>query len=46
MVFETRNFTRWDGRTAGRDLPAGVYFYRIRKSSGDTSVTGWLNLVR
>ncbi|MGN6510461.1 MAG: MBG domain-containing protein, partial [Chitinophaga sp.] len=45
MVFESRNFTRWDGRTGGRDLPAGVYFYRVR-TPGSTPVTGWLNLVR
>ncbi len=46
VVFNTKNFTRWDGRNAGRDLPAGVYFYRIIKAPGEAAVTGWLNLVR
>ncbi|WP_343307841.1 MBG domain-containing protein [Chitinophaga niabensis] len=46
VVFNSKNFTRWDGRNAGRDLPAGVYFYRIIKAPGEAPVTGWLNLVR
>lgn len=46
VVFESRNFTRWDGRNAGRELPAGVYFYRVNKTPGAAPVTGWLNLVK
>ena len=46
VVFESRNFTRWDGRYKGTVLPAGVYFYRIRKAPGTAPVTGWLNLLR
>jgi gliding motility-associated-like protein len=46
VVFESRNFTRWDGKNGGRDLPAGVYFYRVRKAPGEEPVTGWLNLLR
>jgi gliding motility-associated-like protein len=45
VVFESRSFTRWDGRKGGRDLPAGVYFYRISTITAGT-YTGWLNLVR
>ena len=46
VVFESRNFTRWDGKSGGRDLPAGVYFYRVRKAPGAELATGWLNLLR
>src|SRR5690606_14121561 len=45
-VFETKSFTRWDGRYRGNPLPAGVYFYRVRKEPGAEPVTGWLNLLR
>jgi hypothetical protein len=45
-VFETKSFTRWDGRYRGNPLPAGVYFYRIRKAPGAEPITGWLNLLR
>ena len=45
-VFESKSFTRWDGRYRGNPLPAGVYFYRIRKAPGAEPVTGWLNLLR
>ncbi|WP_177192213.1 MBG domain-containing protein [Chitinophaga arvensicola] len=46
LVFESKNFSRWDGKNAGKDLPAGVYFYRVIKTPGDTPVTGWLNLLK
>jgi gliding motility-associated-like protein len=46
MVFESRSFSRWDGRKGSKDLPAGVYFYRLRKAPGQEVFTGWLNLVR
>jgi gliding motility-associated-like protein len=45
-VFETKAFTRWEGKYGGNTLPAGVYFYRIRKEPGATPVTGWLNILR
>jgi hypothetical protein len=46
VVFESGNFTRWDGKNGGREVPAGVYFFRVRKAPGAETVTGWLNLVR
>jgi gliding motility-associated-like protein len=44
-VFESKNFTRWDGRYKGKDLPSGVYFYRVT-AGANKAMQGWLNLVR
>ncbi|HEX6429620.1 MAG TPA: MBG domain-containing protein [Niastella sp.] len=46
VVFESRSFSRWDGKKGGKDLPAGVYFYRLRKAPGEAVFTGWLNLLK
>lgn len=45
-VFESKNFTRWDGTYHGNALPAGVYYYAVRTVAGAKPQTGWVNLVR
>ena len=46
-VFEAKNpGIKWDGTSAGRELPAGVYYYIIDLKDGSKPVTGWINLVR
>lgn len=51
LMYQTSGYSEkkaWDGKTGGRDVEAGVYFYVIdlRDSSSTEPIKGVLNLVR
>jgi|GEM_PF-725006 len=37
---------KWDGRSNGRELPAGVYYYVLDLKDGSPAISGWINLLR
>lgn len=46
-VFEaTGGNIRWDGRSNGKELPAGVYYYVLDLRDGGQPVNGWINLMK
>jgi gliding motility-associated-like protein len=47
VVYQSNNtMPKWDGRYKGKDLPAGVYFYKVQPLPGVALKTGWINLIR
>jgi gliding motility-associated-like protein len=47
MVYSTKKYSKpWDGTRNNRPLPAGVYYYSIRKSNQEPSVSGSVTIIR
>gem|GEM_PF-1501293 len=46
LVFKMTNYTPWDGRVNGRDLPVGTYYYIIDPKNGEKPVTGYIDIIR
>lgn len=44
-VFTTSNFSYWDGRSKGKRLPAGTYYYLVDLHNQFEPLAGWLELV-
>jgi gliding motility-associated-like protein len=46
MVYKVTNFTSWDGRVNGRDMPVGTYYYIIDLRNGQKAITGYIDIIR
>ncbi|WP_165825335.1 gliding motility-associated C-terminal domain-containing protein [Pedobacter yonginense] len=47
LVYQsTGKFKPWDGKSNGKDLPSGSYFYSIYFNSDSKPYTGWIMLIR
>ncbi|WP_164974080.1 PKD domain-containing protein [Filimonas effusa] len=46
-VFESRGYaTSWDGRSSGKELPMGTYYYIINLGDGSKAMTGAVTIIR
>ncbi|WP_207514102.1 MBG domain-containing protein [Longitalea luteola] len=45
-VFKWTNFTSWDGKVNGKDMPVGTYYYIIDPKNGQKPVTGYIDIIR
>ncbi|OQP66366.1 hypothetical protein A3860_12760 [Niastella vici] len=46
VVFKMTNYTPWDGRVNGKDMPVGTYYYIIDPKNGQKPVTGYIDIIR
>jgi len=46
MVFKVTNFTAWDGRVNGKDMPVGTYYYIVDPKNGRQKQAGYVDIVR
>lgn len=46
LIHRVVNFTGWDGRVKGQDMPAGTYYYIIDPKNGNTPTTGYIDIIR
>jgi gliding motility-associated-like protein len=45
-IFRTQNYTAWDGKARGVDVPVGTYYYIINPKNGRAAVTGYVTVIR
>jgi gliding motility-associated-like protein len=46
VVHKIINYTPWDGRISGKDMPVGTYYYILDPKSGRKPVTGYIDIIR
>ncbi|RZL61861.1 MAG: gliding motility-associated C-terminal domain-containing protein, partial [Pedobacter sp.] len=46
LVYETRNAEPWDGKSDGKNLPVGVYYYNLYLNEDFKLYSGWVMLTR
>lgn len=46
LVYENRNTQSWDGKSKGKNLPTGVYYYSLYLNDDFKLYSGWLLLTR
>lgn len=46
LVYETRNAEPWDGKSAGKNVPVGIYYYHIYLNEDFKLYSGWVMLTR
>jgi gliding motility-associated-like protein len=46
LVFKMTNYTPWDGKVNGRDMPVGTYYYIIDAKNGQKPTTGYIDIIR
>ena len=46
LVFESTNAQPWDGKTHGKNLPTGVYYYTLYLNEDFKIYSGWVLLTR
>lgn len=47
QVYRTRGYiSAWDGKSKGRELPAGTYYYVIDYGTGDPKKAGYVTILR
>ena len=46
IVFESKNYSNWDGKFKGKPLPAGTYYYIIDLDGQRTTKKGYVTIVR
>lgn len=47
QVYRTRGYvSAWEGKSKGRDLPAGTYYYVIDYGTGDPKKAGYVTILR
>ncbi|WP_165760478.1 MBG domain-containing protein [Niastella populi] len=45
-VFKMTNYTPWDGKVNGKEMPVGTYYYIIDPKNGEKPVTGYIDIIR
>ncbi len=45
-VFKMTNYTPWDGKVNGKEMPVGTYYYIIDPKNGQKPVTGYIDIIR
>ncbi|MBO9202824.1 MULTISPECIES: MBG domain-containing protein [Niastella] len=46
VVYKMSNFTSWDGKVNGTDMPVGTYYYIIDLRNGQKPLTGYIDIIR
>jgi gliding motility-associated-like protein len=46
LVYETRNTQPWDGKSRGKNVPVGVYYYNLYLNEDFKLYSGWVMLTR
>ncbi|TKB99332.1 gliding motility-associated C-terminal domain-containing protein [Pedobacter cryotolerans] len=46
LVYETRNTEPWDGKSRGKNVPVGVYYYNLYLNEDFKLYSGWVMLTR
>ena len=46
LVYETRNAAPWDGKSEGKNVPVGVYYYNLYLNEDFKLYSGWVMLTR
>jgi gliding motility-associated-like protein len=45
-VFKMTNYTPWDGRVNGKEMPVGTYYYIVDPKNGQKPTTGYIDIIR
>ncbi len=45
-IFRTQNYTAWDGKARGVDVPVGTYYYVIDPKNGRKAQAGYVTVIR
>jgi gliding motility-associated-like protein len=46
LLYKVVNYTPWDGKVNGNDVPVGTYYYIIDPKNGQKPVTGFIDIIR
>ena len=46
LIYETRNAAPWDGKSDGKNVPIGVYYYNLYLNEDFKLYSGWVMLTR